>query len=205
MKITIQNTVSGFIHKPKVKSILINHHEQPSADFPKPCHATTNNWKCLPWPWNGTNCPSHWDRLKQVCWAKAAPVPAAFVLAQDSDNSRWQSNTFIKTAVGGGRRCSHSSPLLIIYMLLRNTGWVEGSLSPPPRGSSNQALMLQGLCIPPNYRHNGVGHKDLVISPFKACLCESIQSYHINLWCSFNMNTRILEAEYFDDVIHGSD
>lgn len=36
MKIITQNTVSGFIHKPKVKSILINCHEQPSADFPQP-------------------------------------------------------------------------------------------------------------------------------------------------------------------------
>lgn len=53
-------------------------------------------------PGTGLIVHHHWDTLKQVCWAKAAPVPAAFVLAQDSANSRWQSNTFIKNKVGMG-------------------------------------------------------------------------------------------------------
>lgn len=60
----------------------------------------------------------HPDMPKQVCWAKAAPVPAAFVFAQDSTNSRWQSITFIKTTAGGEGGCSHSSALVTISVLL---------------------------------------------------------------------------------------
>lgn len=61
----------------------------------------------------------HWDMVKQVCWAKAAPVPAAFTLAQDSANSRWQSNTFIKNKGGWGGE----DAVTAVHLLLFTWAW----------------------------------------------------------------------------------
>lgn len=111
----------------KVKSFLINQ-QQPFADSPKPTPRNHEWFRSLCRGLGMGLIVHHWDVLEQVCWAKAAPVPAAFVLAQDSANSRWH----IHQKQGGGRG-SHSSTL-VIYMLLRNAGWFKGSLSPPPGG-----------------------------------------------------------------------
>lgn len=169
MKIIIQNTVSVFFFS-QTKSKL-NPDKSPRAAIcwlpqTRVTQPQTITSVCSG-PGIGTNCPSHWDMLKQVCWAKAAPVPAASVLAQDRDNSRWQSNTFIRPELGLGK--VQSQQHTCDYLHAPEKHWLRGGRA-PPRASSNQALMLQGLCIPPNYWHNGVGHKDLVILPFKACL-----------------------------------